>query len=276
MRGYPGSKGGAGVWQRIVSLMPAHDRYIEPYLGGGAVFYAKRPAGYSIVADRDEGLIRYQARERLPNTAYLVADAIQLLSSLKLTRRDLVYLDPPYLMATRTGGELYNYEVDEKHHRDLLSLVLTMGSNVMLSGYWSSLYAASLQGWHREDFRAMTRGGVRTESVWCNFEPGRSFHDLRYQGNSFRERERIKRRRTRWVSRFLAMAPAERAVVGEALRDAEACIATGGEGGRRGRTSSPATTMVDVVAGDPRQVRRGGTGPPGVIASAGDVGRGHG
>src|SRR5437764_83920 len=80
----------------------------------------------------------------------------------------------------------------------------------MISGYNCSLYEAMLQHWHRVDYRVMTRGGPRVESLWCNFTPGERLHDTRFVGDGFRERERIKRRKQRWVSRLVAMPPAER------------------------------------------------------------------
>lgn len=41
----------------IVSLMPEHDTYIEPFLGGGSVFLSKPEAENSYLGDRNEGLI---------------------------------------------------------------------------------------------------------------------------------------------------------------------------------------------------------------------------
>ena len=32
---YPGGKNGAGVYQKIINLMPPHDRYFEPLGGRG-------------------------------------------------------------------------------------------------------------------------------------------------------------------------------------------------------------------------------------------------
>jgi hypothetical protein len=49
--GYPGGKAGAGVYQTIINLMPPHDVYIEPFLGGGAVMRLKRPARLNIGVD---------------------------------------------------------------------------------------------------------------------------------------------------------------------------------------------------------------------------------
>lgn len=43
-RGYPGGKGGAGVYQFIINQMPPHKFYLEPFLGSGTVMLHKRPA----------------------------------------------------------------------------------------------------------------------------------------------------------------------------------------------------------------------------------------
>ena len=53
MATYPGGKNGPGVYQRIISLMPPHQTYIEPFLGGGAIMRLKRPASLNIGIDRD-------------------------------------------------------------------------------------------------------------------------------------------------------------------------------------------------------------------------------
>lgn len=45
---FPGSKGGAGVWQRIISEMPPHELYVEAFAGTGQVLLKKRPARASL------------------------------------------------------------------------------------------------------------------------------------------------------------------------------------------------------------------------------------
>ena len=50
---FVGSKGGAGVWHRIISEMPPHDLYIEAFAGTGQVLLHKRPARASIAIDSD-------------------------------------------------------------------------------------------------------------------------------------------------------------------------------------------------------------------------------
>ena len=49
MSTYPGGKGGDGVYQTIINLMPPHKIYIEPFLGAGAIMRAKRPAPISSI-----------------------------------------------------------------------------------------------------------------------------------------------------------------------------------------------------------------------------------
>ena len=110
---------------------------------------------------------------------------------------------------------------------------------VIVSGYWSELYATELAGWHTTTFRAMTRGGKpRTEWLWYNFEPPAELHDYRYLGSGFRERERIKRKKKRWVSRLERMPELERqALLGGArlsLRTEAAIRGTPGPGSRAG------------------------------------------
>jgi len=55
--GYPGGKSGPGVYHRLINLMPPHETYVEPFLGGGALMRLKLPAAYNIGVDLDAGVI---------------------------------------------------------------------------------------------------------------------------------------------------------------------------------------------------------------------------
>jgi hypothetical protein len=54
---YFGGKSGAGVFQTLINLMPPHEVYIEPFLGGGAVMRLKRPAPLNIGVELAPGPI---------------------------------------------------------------------------------------------------------------------------------------------------------------------------------------------------------------------------
>lgn len=51
---YPGAKW--GMAEQIVSLMPPHRSYLEPFLGSGAVLFNKPPSAIETVNDIDEDM----------------------------------------------------------------------------------------------------------------------------------------------------------------------------------------------------------------------------
>jgi hypothetical protein len=121
---------------------------------------------------------------------------------------------------------VYEFEFSEAQHEELLDVVVKLPALVIISGYWSKLYAERLKGWHTKRFQAMTRGGRQaTEWLWFNFPEPAELHDYRFLGCGFRERERIKRRQQRWLERLQRMPLIER----RALMSALASIAVEGE-----------------------------------------------
>lgn len=54
---YPGSKWTYADW--IVSYMPKHRFYVEPYFGSGAVFFTKQPTVYETINDLDGNVVNF-------------------------------------------------------------------------------------------------------------------------------------------------------------------------------------------------------------------------
>lgn len=215
---YPGAKGGAGVYQAIINLMPPHRVYIEPFLGAARVMKAKMAADRNIGIDLDGDMIA-RLRRDLPSAELSSGDGVAFLERFKWQGAELVYCDPPYLMETRRSKrELYKFEVT--HHERFLRVIKALPCNVLVSGYWSDLYAKELADWRVVSYQAMTRGGrTATEYVWCNFPEPMELHDYRYLGRDFRERERIKRKKKRWTEKLLRMPSLERYAILAAIRD---------------------------------------------------------
>lgn len=44
---------------RIISLIPEHDLYCEPFIGGGAIFFNKEPSGIEVLNDTNKSLITF-------------------------------------------------------------------------------------------------------------------------------------------------------------------------------------------------------------------------
>ena len=214
---YPGGKGGAGVHQTIINLMPSHRVYIEPFVGGGNIFARKRPAPASIIIDADDRVFEYWCKVKPLNTIVFLRDAIPYLADYDWKGDELVYCDPPYVMAARSGRTIYRHEFTDKQHHDLLDVLLAIPAAVMLSGYQNTIYDDRIPNWNKVNFQSMSRGGVRTESLWMNFTPPRVPAELTYLGVDYRERERIKRKKARWAAKFSKLPAAERAAIMEAL-----------------------------------------------------------
>ncbi len=88
---------------------------------------------------------------------------------------------------------------------------------VMISGYQSKLYTEVLKDWHTYFFPAATHHGMATEWVWMNYSAPEELHDYRYLGNTFRERERLKRKLKTWVTKFKSAPVLERQAILSAI-----------------------------------------------------------
>ena len=206
---YQGGKG--GVFQKLINLMPPHEVYIETHLGGGAVMRNKRAARSNIGIEIDPEVVGMWTKVNPIGFELVHDDAINYLNNYRFTGKELVYCDPPYLRETRKNGErLYKYEYSCEQHSELLEVLKTLSCMVMISGYESTLYKESLKGWHTHSFRAVCHHGVATEWLWMNYRNPVELHDYRYLGNTFRERERIKRKSERWVAKLQSMPILER------------------------------------------------------------------
>lgn len=220
---YPGGKGGDGVYQVIINQMPPHRVYIEPFLGGGAIMRHKRPAMASIGIDSDANVLRmWRGYAGVPGLEVEQGDGVEWLARYQWRGDELVYCDPPYLMDTRSCQRpLYRVEMgDEADHERLLKVLVGLPTRVMISGYYSDLYADHLTGWRTVTFNAITRGGkVAEEWLWCNFPEPDELHDYRWLGGNYRERERVRKRQKRWRARLLAMSRMERLAMLSVIAD---------------------------------------------------------
>jgi DNA adenine methylase len=249
---YPGGKNGSGVYQAIINLMPPHRTYIEPFLGGGAIMRLKRPAIANIGIDSDDTI-----DHNYPvGVTVIHGDGISFLGRYDWQGDELVYCDPPYLMETRSSQRpLYRHEMTTGDHELLLRTIcmLPVMVMVMISGYYSEMYMDLLAGWRSANFQAMTRSGqMATEWVWMNFPPSLELHDYRYLGRDFRERERIKRKKLRWIARLQRMTSLERNAMMMAIQEFRS--STAGDGDAHVSTAETddarATPEVAIAAGD--------------------------
>jgi DNA adenine methylase len=244
---YPGGKLGAGVYHAIINQIPPHRLYVEPFVGGGAILLKKRPAERSVVYDLDAAAIA-ALRERVPREEreetrrgeggegrcgngkrgespfsvsplspqfdLHVGDGLELLTRTRFDPDTFIYADPPYLQTAVLSKLRYQYILSPAQHRKLLKALKSQRCPVMISGYWSRMYADELQGWRTIQFGSMTRGGYQCEEwLWMNYpDPQESgqLHDYRYVGRNYREREKFRRQQKRWSTRLAKMTNLQR------------------------------------------------------------------
>lgn len=251
---YPGGKAGAGVVQTLINEIPPHSVYIAACAGFDAIARTKRPADLSVLIDLDEitlaalaelleaawgdqvGSLGLRRRFELLHTdgvAWLrhrfALDRVfhgppkPRIPSRPIGPEDeagaFVYLDPPYPESTRSGRDLYRYEMTDEQHAALLKTATALPCPVMVSSYANPMYAEALADWRKIEFQAMTRGGVRTESLWMNYPRPARLHDHRFVGQEKRERERVRRRVRNWLGGLERAEPMEREAMLEAIRE---------------------------------------------------------
>ncbi|MDE7424387.1 MAG: DNA adenine methylase [Lachnospiraceae bacterium] len=82
-----------------------------------------------------------------------------------------MYLDPPYLLKTRSGKQ-YKHEMSDGEHEELLETVLQSEAKIIISGYESDMYNDYLKNWNKAYFTSCAEhNGTRQEVIWMNYEP---------------------------------------------------------------------------------------------------------
>lgn len=132
----------------------------------------------------------------------------------------LIFCDPPYLHSTRTSSTRYKHEFTDDDHLRLIDVLKRVPTDVIISGYPSSLYAENLADWRTFQYQAMTRGGVRTEQLWFNYAPDAAYWST-YAGKDFIDRQRIKRKAKRWADNYAALPAAEKLAILSAILASE-------------------------------------------------------
>lgn len=121
------------------------------------------PSALSAVIDRIQG-VSIQSKP-----------ALQLIDDYD-SANVLLYLDPPYLPATRSGKSrkaegyhTYAHELSIEDHAKLLDRISQSSAMIVLSGYPDASYDERLSDWHRVECSARAhRNSPRTEVLWIN------------------------------------------------------------------------------------------------------------
>ncbi|MBX3288430.1 MAG: DNA adenine methylase [Acidobacteria bacterium] len=112
----------------------------------------------------------FHASERFLKVQIESRDAFRLMRELDAPDA-LFYLDPPYVLSTRTTKKGYSHEMTNGDHKHFAEIVRDLKGFVVLSGYPSKIYEELFEahGWERYDKETMTIGNTkRIESIWLS------------------------------------------------------------------------------------------------------------
>lgn len=185
---------------------------------GGAT--ATRRQDTAIEPLRTERLTTHDSSVDLVNAA-----ALPFLQAYQWQGNEFVYCDPPYPLETRTSSHRYLFEMaddpdnDLREHAALLDCLKTLPCPVMVSSYHSALYAIALKDWRMISFRAMSRGGERTEHLWMNYPQPVELHDYRWLGETHRQRLDLNRLKKRWLPKLQKMPALKRQALLGAIQE---------------------------------------------------------
>jgi len=192
---YPGGKSGAGIYQRLINLIPRHRILIVPFAGHCGVVRNIRPAEHTIVIDQN------------PTVCQWWADW-----SRSKKGRDLE-------IHNCDGIEWLRHRLSDEDHQRFLGTATQLDATryrMMICGYSCDLYSP-LDGWFSIDHRVPTRGGLQDERIWMNYPKPVQLHDYQYIGDTRRSRERIRRRQKNWREQLNRMSEQERLAMLEVL-----------------------------------------------------------
>lgn len=117
---------------------------------------------------------------RLPRTIVEIAERLRVVQIEHKPALDIIekfdfpnvfmYVDPPYVLSTRSQKQ-YAHEMNNEDHEALLKALLRSSAKIMISGYESQLYNDYLCEWEKLQFSSCAEGGLpRTETIWMNYK----------------------------------------------------------------------------------------------------------
>lgn len=116
-----------------------------------------------------------EVADRLQHVSLECRPALDIIDRYGRDPQTLLYVDPPYLMSTRSRTG-YRHEMHrDDEHAELADALQRANAAVVLSGYRSPLYDTLYEGWHTAEISAFTgqanggrEGGSRVEVLWSN------------------------------------------------------------------------------------------------------------
>lgn len=207
---YPGGKNASGTPQFLINQIPPVDCIVSGFLGHCAVMKNIKPAKKMIGMDIDKNVIDRWNKER-PDLTLIADDFLKQTSWVnpKEFGKTLVFLDPPYLLESRSNQQkIYEHEFyTEEQHTKLLERAVKFPTYVMICAYENELYDKLLlkKGFRKVNHSVQTQQGRREEVIYLNYDQPEELHDYSFYGNDYRERWNNKKLVNRMIAQLKDM-----------------------------------------------------------------------
>ncbi len=219
MAKYIGNKSIVPLYPNILGVFPPHKRYVELFAGSAQIAQKKKHVNPTVLVDKNVSAIPQTYLATNPGIEVINNCAISWLKTNSTGMVDtLIYLDPPYIISERRcQKELYDFELTEADHVELLTLLRQSAAMVVISHYDCSLYNEILHDWEKKVVKVSYRGYVMKEAIYYNFPAAGVLHSTTHAGKNKTDRQRIKRKAARWADNFNALPKYEQQAILERL-----------------------------------------------------------
>ena len=204
---YPGNKAIQGVLQKIVNEIPRCDVFRELMAGSAAVSSALAVPDENVHLNEKSEKVFQDLRFKYPLRIVTNDCAISIITFLpdKPKREEMIFLDPPYRLHTRPHSQkLYEHEMSDDDHVQLLSAVLDKGDNYkfMIIHPDDEMYNTMLASWRKVPIKVRYRNKTSNEVLYMNYPAPEVLQDYKFLGDGCHDRQRIKRKGDRWIAKL--------------------------------------------------------------------------
>ncbi|MBE2274543.1 MAG: DNA adenine methylase [Flavobacteriales bacterium] len=224
---YFGGKGSDGTFQTIINQVPKCSVFVELMAGNGTIG--------RLLQERDiyhQLIVYFNDIDPVVTNAFVSAGLNCLNEDYKYVLEEyfhpsrinldnvVFYCDPPYLKSTRKSQDnRYRFEWTDEQHIEFLEIISEAKSKVMVSHYPSELYDTFLGGWRKIEFQSQKRHGLATECLWMNYPEPIELQTYDFLGKNYTDRQRIKRKRERFVKKIMDLPMLERKAILEEIEN---------------------------------------------------------
>lgn len=213
---FSGNKAIPGVIHKIINNIPPCTKFYEPFAGSAAVSsFLSLLSGINVrffLNDLDPAVIAnidYPAGSTVTNVNGI--SLLQSLNNIMADKDTFVFMDPPYLKSTRLNSLfLYDYDMSVPDHELLLSLAAGASYNCMIIHPVCDLYNHHLKSFFKIPVKIRYHSKTSNEALYMNYPSTGKLLTYVYAGTNCWDRQRIKRKGDRLVSKLMSVPAVER------------------------------------------------------------------